>query len=67
MSADQLVHILAENETADLTVSLDALEFNTVGCVPESNASVSSATTAGKETLLMWRPSQGFDSSLMAI
>jgi hypothetical protein len=53
MGADQLVYVLTKHQVANLRVSLHALGLMAMTCVPEPNASVSRATTAGKKSLLM--------------
>ena len=53
MGADKLVYVFAKHKVTYLRVSLNALRLMTVNCVPESDASVSRATTTGKKSLLV--------------
>ena len=65
MSGNQFVDIFGENQIADLRTSFDGLDGFALQGVPELNASVLGATTRGEQSVLVRRPCDGFDGSLV--
>jgi hypothetical protein len=63
--ADDLIHIFAEDQVADLRPCLNGIDLLHLSCVPEPDTPVGSASTAGEEPVLMRGPGYGFDCSLV--
>ena len=63
VSADQLVYILRVNQIADLTTCVYPVHWLAGQGVPETDASISCSTSTAHGTVLMRRPSDGFDCS----
>lgn len=63
--AYNFVHILAEMQIADLRPSFNCIDLLHLSGVPESNASVSSATSTSQKSMLVRRPRYGLDCSQM--
>lgn len=60
---DYLIDSLWEHKVADLWASVNVVDGLQGVSVPEPNASVGSSSSWSKKTVLMGRPTDGFDSS----
>ena len=64
---DQLVDVLGEHEVADLAASLDRLQVLQFNRIPELDGAVLGSTSSGQQSLLVWRPRDCLDSSLVLV
>jgi hypothetical protein len=62
VSTHDFVHVFREHKVAHLGACVDIVYWLEGVSVPESNTSISCSTTRSKETILMWAPSNSFDS-----
>jgi len=64
---DKFVDVFCKHEVADLTSCFNALKILELDGVPELDGPVLRATTCGQEALLVRRPGDGLDRSLMLV
>ena len=67
MRGHEFVDVLREHQVANLTASLNGLKRLQLQGVPELDCSVLRSSSRGQQALLVRRPSDSFDGSLMLI
>jgi len=65
MGGDNFICSLRKHQIANLRSSIDVVDLLKSMGVPESNATISSASTCCKKSSLVWIPCNGFDGRLM--
>ena len=67
MCAHNLIAVFTKQKIAHLRTCFDCIDFLILQSVPETDAPICCASTTNQQTMLMWWPSQGFDSSKMTM